>query len=183
MMASARDRKIQMRLELKSVDVDVSPEAWVHSWGELSKWLKNRRGVWGAYAPLKDEAPVFELVKLTPWIDWVFPKIDIGGGDMSFWRLGPRGFAPGPFTQEPAADATGVAADELTGLVIPALAFDGRGYRLGRGGGYYDRYLVGSKAIRVGVVPKKRLVPEIPAEEFDLPVDFLATEDGVKPVV
>ena len=65
-------------------------------------------------------------------------------------------------------------------LLVPGVAFDRRGYRIGYGGGYYDRFLMKprKRTISVGLTYESQMVPEIPAEPHDLPVDGVLTENG-----
>ncbi|MGM0396658.1 MAG: 5-formyltetrahydrofolate cyclo-ligase [Bacillota bacterium] len=76
-----------------------------------------------------------------------------------------------------------VAQSEIDLVVVPGVAFDSYGYRIGYGGGYYDRFL--SSIVRT--VPKiavgfaLQLVSSIPRESFDIPVDMIITEKGVTP--
>jgi 5-formyltetrahydrofolate cyclo-ligase len=70
-------------------------------------------------------------------------------------------------------------------LLAPGLAFDRRGYRLGYGKGYYDRFLADAAgqgcALRtVGVVPLALVRDSLPADPWDVRVDFLLTERGVR---
>lgn len=67
-------------------------------------------------------------------------------------------------------------------VLVPGLAFDRRGGRLGYGGGFYDRLLAGWDVPRVAVTSRPLVVEELPLEAHDARVDFLATEDGVVPV-
>lgn len=60
--------------------------------------------------------------------------------------------------------------------IIPGLAFDLKGNRLGRGKGYYDRVLSQIKGTKVGVVFSFQIVDEVPVTSFDIPVDFVVTE-------
>lgn len=64
--------------------------------------------------------------------------------------------------------------------IVPGLAFDRRGVRLGRGGGYYDRYLprLRADAVRVGWVPAGFVVDELPVEPHDARVHLVVTEQG-----
>ena len=62
--------------------------------------------------------------------------------------------------------------------IVPALSFDENGYRMGYGGGYYDRFLRGYDGISVGICYDDFL-GEIPREEHDLPVDILVTETKI----
>ena len=84
-----------------------------------------------------------------------------------------KGFAEPP----PDAElATGLAV-----VVVPGLRFDGSGYRIGYGAGYYDRTLPAfcPPAVAVGVAYDFQLAPEIPALEDDVPVDVIVTDARV----
>ncbi len=68
-------------------------------------------------------------------------------------------------------------------LVVPLLAFDRRGYRLGYGGGFYDRTLEGLRArgpvLAIGFAFAAQEVAEVPVEPTDQPLDLIVTEAGV----
>ncbi|MEQ8825864.1 MAG: 5-formyltetrahydrofolate cyclo-ligase [Filomicrobium sp.] len=69
-------------------------------------------------------------------------------------------------------------------LLVPLLAFDGDGYRLGYGGGFYDRTLAKLKArksvIAVGVAYDEQRVDVVPREGYDEPCDWILTPSGPK---
>ncbi len=66
--------------------------------------------------------------------------------------------------------------------LIPGLVFDRAGYRVGYGKGYYDRYLSTFSGVRVGIVYADCVLGEIPRGRFDLAVDVLVTDKGVRAV-
>ncbi|MBE0605924.1 MAG: 5-formyltetrahydrofolate cyclo-ligase [Deltaproteobacteria bacterium] len=70
-------------------------------------------------------------------------------------------------------------------VVVPGLAFDRRGNRLGQGFGYYDRFLGGlpEGVPRVGLAWAGQLVAGVPVDAWDVPVHALVTEEGVIRVV
>jgi len=70
---------------------------------------------------------------------------------------------------------------EIDLVVTPALGFDRKGNRLGRGGSYYDRFFANKelRASRCGFGFAEQLVDTVPVMEHDKPVDFLVTDDGV----
>jgi len=75
---------------------------------------------------------------------------------------------------------TGAPAElaEATLIVLPALAVDRAGNRLGRGAGYYDRALgEATTAVRVAVVFDSEILPELPAEPHDVPVDLAVSPE------
>ncbi len=61
-------------------------------------------------------------------------------------------------------------------VAVPGVAFDRQGNRLGRGGGYYDRLLAGFSGVSAAVAFDFQILPHIPCEVHDKPVDALATE-------
>ncbi len=66
-------------------------------------------------------------------------------------------------------------------IVVPALAYDKRGHRLGRGGGFYDRFLAtpGIHAVTCGLAFSLQVVDELPIHGNDYPVDILVTDEQV----
>lgn len=66
--------------------------------------------------------------------------------------------------------------DSIELIIVPAVAYDHSGNRLGRGKGFYDRLLQTSKATKIGVAYDFQLVEEIPVEEHDVPVDIVITD-------
>lgn len=63
--------------------------------------------------------------------------------------------------------------------IVPALAFDRKGYRLGYGKGYYDRFLADFCGKTVGICYNRFVVPEIPRGKYDKSVDLIITEKKV----
>ncbi|MHC4912131.1 MAG: 5-formyltetrahydrofolate cyclo-ligase [Planctomycetota bacterium] len=70
---------------------------------------------------------------------------------------------------------------EIDLVVTPALAFDRKGNRLGRGGSYYDRFFAKDelKAPRCGFAFAEQIVDSVPMAETDVPVNFLVTDEEV----
>ena len=74
-----------------------------------------------------------------------------------------------------------IKPEELDCVLVPAVAFSDAGYRLGMGGGFYDRYLIrATKASRLAVVFDCQIFPEegFPREEYDQQVDSVFTENN-----
>ena len=83
---------------------------------------------------------------------------------------------------EPRADrARLVRAPEPEVIILPALAFDRRGYRLGFGGGYYDRFLptLGHAPLLVGPAYAFQVLHSIPVEPWDRPVEMIVTPESI----
>ncbi|MEY4290975.1 MAG: hypothetical protein RL130_917 [Actinomycetota bacterium] len=65
-------------------------------------------------------------------------------------------------------------------IVVPALRIDRNGYRLGQGGGYYDRALIDISAFSIGLIhPDEISSEDLPREDWDVPLNAAATPDLV----
>ncbi|MDO4263052.1 MAG: 5-formyltetrahydrofolate cyclo-ligase [Deinococcus sp.] len=78
--------------------------------------------------------------------------------------------------RQPPKDTPQVPASEVDAVVLPALAFDRRGFRLGYGGGFYDRFLAGFTGPTIGVTPSALLLDEVPREAHDIALHWIVTE-------
>jgi 5-formyltetrahydrofolate cyclo-ligase len=73
-----------------------------------------------------------------------------------------------------------IEGGDIEVIIVPAVAFDRRGYRIGYGGGYYDRFLPqASQAAKIGVAFACQIIEKIPVDGHDLPVDVIVTEREV----
>ncbi len=76
---------------------------------------------------------------------------------------------------EPSDDALVPESPDL--VIVPAFAVDREGYRVGYGGGYYDRFLKDAGCTAVSLVYSECLFPRIPREAHDVPVHMVVTEE------
>ena len=76
---------------------------------------------------------------------------------------------------EPIETCPRVEPETLDLILVPGTAFDICGHRLGQGGGYYDRYLNGTRAVRVGVCHDFALLDAVPNETHDARMDIVVT--------
>ena len=88
-------------------------------------------------------------------------------------RLAPNRFG----IPEPDGDSPLIPKNEIAVALVPHLMVDREGYRLGWGGGYYDRWLTDFSGFTVSVCRPGRLVEHMPREEFDIPVKLVLFED------
>lgn len=77
---------------------------------------------------------------------------------------------------EPSADAPLLPREDIELALVPAMCYDRRGFRLGFGGGYYDRWLAGFSGTTVGLCRDCVLQDQVPVEEHDCQVELLLTE-------
>jgi 5-formyltetrahydrofolate cyclo-ligase len=136
----------------------------------------------GGYAPLGSEISPQLAIEEARAIGRIvaYPAFDHPAKPFKFRTGDP--LDPGPFgIMQPKRSAPVVEPDLI---LVPLIAVDGRGTRLGRGKGHYDRALArlkksGGKLIGVGWA-LQRLVDTIPADEWDIPLDGFASPNGVE---
>lgn len=133
------------------------------------------------YIPIRDEIDIRPVLRRLRGMghEIALPRIVRSGVPLRFavWEAGAE-LVPGPFgTVHPPADALAVLPDVV---IVPLLAFDRGGYRLGYGGGYYDRTLAELRRHRavtaVGVAFAEQEVAAIPRDRHDQRLDWVVTD-------
>ena len=72
-----------------------------------------------------------------------------------------------------------VLSDKDTIMIVPALAIDKEGYRLGYGGGYYDKYISENDSMaNIGIAFSRQVIEKVPISENDMKLDMVITEKG-----
>ena len=149
---------------------------------ELEKWTTfQQTETILAYMPIKNEVDLTPLLTRHSEKRWVLPRI-IPEEDhrMVFHPYDAARLVRHPFGMaEPSADLPTVPPEAIELVLVPGLAFDRHGWRLGYGGGYYDRFLIGFAGISAGIVFRALLLDDLPHGEFDVPVQWVVTEDGM----
>ena len=88
----------------------------------------------------------------------------------------PSQLAPGAYgVMEPSEACEVVSPQEIDLILVPGVAFDRRGGRLGQGGGYYDRFLAETPALRVGICHDFALLERVPTQAHDRFMDCIIT--------
>ncbi|NNU89167.1 MULTISPECIES: 5-formyltetrahydrofolate cyclo-ligase [Anoxybacillus] len=110
------------------------------------------------------------------------PKCDVTTKQMTFREI--RSFQETERSffdlYEPIVEETReVQKHEIELLFVPGLAFVRKGYRLGYGGGYYDRYLVDFPNDTISLAYDCQIVSTLPVEQHDIPVQMIITNEGI----
>jgi 5-formyltetrahydrofolate cyclo-ligase len=111
-----------------------------------------------------------------------WPRLVPAALALEFAACAPEELVAGPLsTREPPAAACVVPPGEIDLVVVPGVAFDAGGRRLGRGRGHYDATLAAlpRRAARVGLAFELQVVPSVPAAPHDATVDAVVTERRV----
>jgi 5-formyltetrahydrofolate cyclo-ligase len=160
-------------LKLANLDFPVKPDA--------------ARKVVSAFYPYKSEIDTRSLLGRLAGDGWTtcLPIVIALGEPLIFRRWMPgQPTTPGMWDiPQPTDDSPLVEPDVL---LVPMLSFDRAGYRLGYGGGFYDRTLetlrAKKKIIAIGVAYAAQEVPSVPHDAHDQPLDFVMTEKSVHPI-
>lgn len=147
---------------------------------ELLKTLKNAKRI-ALYRAFDGEVPVDGLARffMDKGITCCFPRIendsmvfcDCKSLDDSEFDVSSIGI------KEPAATKMPADPRDIDVVVLPALAYNEEGTRLGAGGGYYDRYIgsLGSKRpYLLGICYEFQICSDVPSDEHDISADFIA---------
>jgi 5-formyltetrahydrofolate cyclo-ligase len=147
----------------------------------LADWLAAHRGAaLSGYMPMRTE--IDPLPAMAAHQGPVGVPVIIGKGQPLKFREWSPGCAliPGEFGALIPADGAWIEPEVL---IVPLLAFDARGYRLGYGGGFYDRTLQFLRAKRptlaVGFAFSAQQVAEVPIDQNDQRLDAIVTEQGL----
>lgn len=125
-----------------------------------------------SYSPLAGEPDVAEFNEMVSSdVNLVFPKV----------LAETLVFCRGPLVagKYGISEPVGEKVEEIDLLIMPGLAVDERGNRLGRGKGFYDRYLEGKSLTRYVVVFDEEVLASIPTDSWDVPVDGYVTPTRV----
>ncbi len=147
----------------------------------LADWLAPHRGaVLSGYMAIRTELD--PLPVMAGWDGPVCVPVILGKGQpLAFhrWSAGCE-LLPGPFGATVPASGEALVPDVL---IVPLLAFNREGGRLGYGGGFYDRSLEGLRAIRptlaIGFTFGAQEADDLPLEPTDQPLDMIVTEAEV----
>jgi 5-formyltetrahydrofolate cyclo-ligase len=137
---------------------------WSHDWElDLSPVWQ-----WAGDQGLRLAAPAF----LPETGRYVWKRVEDFKTEMNTGRFG---------VAEPAHRCPEMDASELDWLLVPGVAFDAEGGRLGRGKGHYDRWLLGSsRGIRCGIGFEEQVVPKVPLEPHDIRLHYVLTPEQVR---
>lgn len=85
--------------------------------------------------------------------------------------------------EEPIVERTvSIEKEAIDVLIVPGVVYDEQGYRIGFGGGYYDRYLTDFSNETISLAFEEQIVDEVPKEQHDVPVDWIVSDVCVRKV-
>jgi len=131
------------------------------------------------YAPMPDEPDVERL--FDPFKRICFPRFKVDRGYQSAIVETVQDLVVGKFgVKEPPLNADEVAGSSIDITLVPGLAFDENCNRLGRGRGFYDRWLPQVSGIKIGICFDHQLIGAVPNEPHDHQLDMVVMPSGLK---
>jgi 5-formyltetrahydrofolate cyclo-ligase len=184
--AELRQRCRQIREGLSPAEIKTSSEAVC---AHLIGWHSLQQADTAlSYIAFRNEIDLGRLFVHWPEKRWLAPRI-VDGAELAPGQkpyLVPHRYDPNRLVRhrfgmlEPEPCLQVVDPSEVQIVLVPGVAFDRRGGRLGFGGGFYDRLLPqADRAIRVGVTHAQLVLDAIPMGPWDCCVDWLVTPDGL----
>lgn len=135
-----------------------------------------------AYFSVGSEADTLRIIEyaLSDGKDVAVPKCTDRNGTMDFYFINDinNSLKDGMFSLKEPDTAFCVKAHgtEKSFCIVPALAIDKDGYRLGYGGGYYDRYLSSFKGVTAGLCYEECFCEELPRDKYDIRLNMIITD-------
>lgn len=171
-----------LRKEIRARLLQLMPEEKVVRGKAFCNGIKEHPAVCGArvvalFSPLADEPQIAALVsELSKEKQVVLPRVY--GDVMQFYIYNQECMSVGAFgILEPSAGKP-VSPCDIDVMVVPGVAFTSCGNRMGRGKGFYDKYMsqCGFRAFKLGVCYLEQLVDELPVEQHDIKMDAVIYE-------
>ena len=136
----------------------------------------------GAYYPTGSEVKTFDIIKhsIDNKKEIGLPRV-IDSTKIKFFKIIEDSFEKIKFTKGKYGifenSLSTISIDQMDLLIIPGIAFDSQGNRIGYGKGYYDRFLSSRKAkYIIGLAYEAQIINEIPNNDHDIPVNIIITE-------
>lgn len=147
---------------------------------QLLPFLKKQKpGSWSAFRPMATEPAITSILKKVSHLIWYFPRITSSG--LEFVQS--EEFAKSEMGFHEPMGKNVIPAEKLDGFLVPGLAFDHQGHRLGRGKSFYDRALKGLQALKVAVCYEQQIHHSVlPVEDHDISMDILVTNEKMRPI-
>ncbi len=176
---SKSDLRQKIRVALEKISPAVRAVESIDLCDRLEMQLRSAHSIL-FFAPLPDELDVWPLLEkfLAAGKICALPAFDAATQIYSARRVVnlATDIAIGKFgVREPAASCAEIPLAGFDLVLVPGVAFDSHGHRLGRGQGFYDRILSAASGVKCGVANDFQLVEQVPTEAHDAPVDFIVT--------
>jgi 5-formyltetrahydrofolate cyclo-ligase len=185
MIPSISERKTSLRQQFRVLTRSIAPEQAAAASEDLRKhllgspyWQQAQRIL--MFYPLNDEPDIAPLLQqaLTAGKTIALPRYNssLGVYEAALIRSLTEDLVPGRFgVREPSPNCPALPLNQLDLTLVPGIAFDASGRRLGRGKGFYDRLLPGTTGMTLGLAFDWQESDALPTEPHDVELDAILT--------
>jgi 5-formyltetrahydrofolate cyclo-ligase len=188
-----KEQKAELRTSLRA-RLRVLTETQVEEWGQViqdrivGSPLFEQASSLALYHPYQNEVKTQDLFEQAQKRGKrvAYPQAPTVEAPLNFFwidsltQLGPTSW--GPLGPDPQKSLHPASYESIDLMLVPGLAFDRRGARLGRGKGFYDRTLKIFSGLKLGVAYDFQVLDEVPHSIWDEPVQYLATEKDLRSI-
>lgn len=158
-------KNIRKTLDIKTISTNLRAKIQAHKIYQTSKNIM-------LYYPKDDEINLLELIKDNK--NFYLPRVCADKIGVCPYKQEDEIIKSEFGIMEPICDC--IDANILDLIIVPALLVDKNHYRLGYGGGFYDKFLAENKNIKtLCAIPKELYVQELPHQNFDMKIDYIIT--------
>ena len=176
-----RDKCISIRLAMAAAEVRQKSMAIISAFIDSGLYASN--DVFHLYYPINNEVDLIGLMDRI-WMDGkllMMPRTDFSRREIiNYFVTSTEELEKTRFSMMEPDPLRCRAADIPPDVIlVPGVAFSRLNARLGYGGGFYDRFLADSSALKIGVAFSCQILPELPVEAHDVLMDAIITENGM----
>ena len=181
MMSIAEEKKNIRKLinkEKQLLDVTFKQEASEKIFNkllQLKEWNNAKKVM--AYYSLPDELQTSDYIDIMSDKEIYLPKIISDNIYITKYEKGK--IQTGKFNVIEPSTNDFISSEKLDIIIIPGIAFDFNKNRLGRGKGYYDRFLSSTSAVKIGICYDFQLLKSIPTDPHDIKMDIIITPNNI----
>lgn len=185
-MCTTVDEKRELRRRIREIEAGMTEDQRADSNSAMQKRFLGLEQVQQAdtillYASMGREVDTTQLLQvLCRQGKRVLLPCCMPGNEMVARVYDPQHLTKHPYGMwEPSPECEAVEKEQIDLILVPGVCYDRTCMRLGRGGGFYDRYLADYQGVTVGWCREVLLQERVPAEPWDRPVQLVLTEENI----
>ena len=170
----------RLRMEMKKTEVELKSHMAAEFF--LTSEIYKKSTFIMLYMPIGNETDTSYIIKraFADGKKLVFPVTDSKSGEITAYCVNvDTGFVKGAFSVYEPDSAELADINEIDVVIVPGVAFDNSGARIGFGKGCYDKFLKRVSAVKVGFCYEFQICDKIVTDEHDINMDYLVTEAGL----
>lgn len=174
-----REKFLDMRLKMSPEELKQRSEKVIQNLVSIKYFVTAKNVL--IYYPIKNEVDLLCLLDRYQDKNFYFPVIDFENKQLKIRRYNGEFYENKYGIKEPTGTQDSKPA-VIDFAIIPGIVFDKKGYRIGYGGGYYDKFLKNFQNISCGVCFDEQIVDELPNCDYDVKVDYIVSDKRIIPI-